>query len=321
MPRDIDDKWRPSLGLVLGVTLAAVLLVPLLGLITLPWLTRDMGLPVTATVIAVLTVLFTLVLGYVLARVLLRPITALADRAQAMEAGDAGILDPLPHYGTQELRELGYAVVNMATTLQDREASIRTYTNHVTHELKSPLTTLQGAAELLQDDLSAEDRVQLAASVQQATQRMGALLDAMRELAAAREPLPDGITTLDQIVPALRSSFPGLDIVAAGETIELPMMAEGLSIVLTHLIQNARQHGASEVQLTAQTPPMLSIQDNGSGISKGNQARIFDPFFTTRRDRGGTGMGLSIIATLLQNKGAEIRHVPTETGTQFDIVF
>ncbi|NSX54869.1 ATP-binding protein [Parasulfitobacter algicola] len=321
MPRNINEKWRPSLGLVLGATLTAVLCIPIIGLITLPYLTRDLGQSVGAILIVVITVVFTLFLGYVLTRVLLRPITTLADRAKALEAGNLDITEPLPHYGTQELRELGQAILDMANTLHDREASVRTYTNHVTHELKSPLTTLQGAAELLQEDLSPEERSQLADSMQQATRRMGALLEAMRELAAAREPLPDGTTTLDVIAPRLKQAFPALTLSIQGGTITLPLLSEGLVIVLTHLIQNAVQHGATSIQLTASDSLILSIQDNGPGISPGNQTRIFDPFFTTRRGDGGTGMGLSIVVSLLNTRGAQIDHVQSPTGARFDIQF
>ena len=56
------------------------------------------------------------------------------------------------------------------------------------------------------------------------------------------------------------------------------------------------------------------IADDGRGIGAGNAGRIFDPFFTTRRDAGGTGMGLTIVQTLLSAHGARIALDDQVTG-------
>ena len=67
--------------------------------------------------------------------------------------------------------------------------------------------------------------------------------------------------------------------------------------------------------------PGMTVSDNGTGIAAGNRDRIFDPFFTTRRDSGGTGMGLSIVHTLLAARGARIELATTAQGASFSIRF
>ena len=65
----------------------------------------------------------------------------------------------------------------------------------------------------------------------------------------------------------------------------------------------------------------LTVEDDGPGISDGNADRVFEPFFTTKRDKGGTGMGLAIVQTLLLAHGVAISIEPSETGARFEIVF
>lgn len=62
---------------------------------------------------------------------------------------------------------------------------------------------------------------------------------------------------------------------------------------------------------------VIDFLDNCPGISEANRARIFEPFFTTARDRGGTGMGLSIARALLHAHGGAIELVRSPSGACF----
>ena len=91
----------------------------------------------------------------------------------------------------------------------------------------------------------------------------------------------------------------------------LPLAAitqDALETVLTTLVENSRQAGASRISLAAEAQGMvLSIvaADDGPGIAPADRARVFEPFFTTRRTCGGTGLGLPIARSLLQaHRGA-----------------
>jgi two-component system, OmpR family, sensor kinase len=319
MARRLDRKWRPSLLMVLGGALAAVLTLPMLGLFALRMLAPDWGFRLAALTIGVVVLLATAVLAFLLWRLLLRPIQALALRAARIRAGHAVGDQVLKHFGTQELRDLGQSVLDMGATLQNRESTIRSFTDHVTHELKTPLTAIKGAGEMLEDGEPADPR--LLATIRAAVAQMERQLVALRRVAAAREPMAGGKVRLDDLALDLRAAHPGLEIVIDGGQVALPIAAARLEAALTQLLANAAQHGAGRVVMVAGDAPELIVEDDGPGISDGNRDRIFAPFFTTRRETGGTGMGLNIAQAILQAQGAEIMLLPERPGAAFLIRF
>jgi signal transduction histidine kinase len=98
--------------------------------------------------------------------------------------------------------------------------------------------------------------------------------------------------------------------------------ASTLEAVLTTLIDNSRQAGASSVTIKAGAPSgivLLSIADDGRGVSEGDRERLFEPFFTTKRESGGSGLGLSIARSLLAASRGEIRLAQSLEGACFEI--
>ncbi len=309
MPERIRRKWCPPLALILGSTLAVVLCLPLAGIMAVRYLAPALGYREAVAAVGVGVVFVAAAVGWTLWRVLLRPIRSLVGRAEGVTHGMPAALDPLAHYGTREMEHLGQAVLDMGRVLLGREAVLRSYAEHATHELKSPLTVLRGAAELLDNpDLDAADRARLLARIDGAAERMTALLDAQRALAGAQDLLVAGQARLADVLAAVQADLVrthrGLDITVAADA-PLPLGAEGLRMVLGHLLANAAQMGAERVWLRAGAD-RLDVIDDGPGVSEGNRDRIFDPFFTTRRDAGGTGMGLSILRRMLDAHGATI---------------
>ena len=317
-------KWRPALWMVLGGALVATLALSFAGLVALRYLGPEMGFRNAAVVLALGIGAATSALGGLLVRLLLRPISTLSEQAAALRQDPQHILTPLPHYGTRELRDLADGITAMATALQNREASIRSFTDHVTHELKTPVTAVRAAAELLSDGtLSPPDR-RLLGQIIGATGQMQMQLDALRRVTAAREPGHHGTTRLADLLADLRAEHADLSLTVTGPDEDIPLAASGLRIVLGHLLCNAAQHGATQVALSAASAAettRLTVVDNGHGISPGNRDQIFTPFFTTTRDQGGTGMGLTISANLLSAHGARIALLPTTSGTGFVLTF
>jgi two-component system, OmpR family, sensor kinase len=324
VPRRIVEKWRPPLSLVLGGVLGAVMLAPLAGVAALGLLAPSLGFRQSALAVTAAVLLITAILGYLLWRLLLRPVTALALRAEALRAGDATALDPLDHYGTRELRNLAESILGMAAELHDRELAIRSFADHVSHELKTPMTTIRGAAELVELGADTQENRQLLHAIGASVARTETLLSALRRTAGARDPRYRGQCCLADILAALTARFPGLELVPAAPRLPLPLAPDGLLLALTHLIENAAEHGARRVTLTPEAGRgnlSLTVRDDGGGISDGNRPEVFKPFFTTRRDRGGTGMGLAIVRGLLVAHGADIRLLPSAGGAVFVIDF
>lgn len=312
----VARKWRPPLALVIGGTLAGVLAVPVLGVAWFRLAGNILGWLGTAQLFAGVAGVATLVLALLLWRLVLRPVWALTTYARAMKTGRTDTLPP-ERFGTAELSELGRSVIDMGDALHSRARGLSAYADHVTHELKSPLTALRGAAEMLHDpDLAPQDRARLLDTVDTAAVRMERLLNDLRAHTAARQAATAGQACLKD---ALATMLPDIEVIIEADAV-VPMSAADLGRVLTHLAQNAAAHGASVVTLHAQSG-RLDVRDNGPGVASGDAPRIFDPFFTTRRAFGGTGMGLSIVRTLVEAAGGRITLEKSANGAHFRLRF
>lgn len=268
--------------------------------------------------------LSTALIGYVFWRFITRPIRLLIARSQrAARAGEPW--EAPDRLGTREIAELSRSFQSLTDQLQSKQDAISTYTAHVTHELKSPLTAVKGAAELLRDeDLSPPQRNRLLDTIDKGGKRMEDLLANMRAFSLADQSALRGRCSLADIAPKFEASFPGLRLVLEGSSEPLPVAERTLAILLTHLLQNALQHGASAVSLRVgrtEGADWLEVRDNGSGISEGNMGRVLAPFFTTRRESGGTGMGLNIVKATLEAMGGSLSLVPTDEGACFRLEF
>ena len=153
-----------------------------------------------------------------------------------------------------------------------------------------------------------------------AAAQMNSELDALRRVVRAREADYRGTSLLADVLPALEAKAPGLVIAATGAKTPVPLAADGLTLILEHMVSNAAAHGATRIDLSVE-PGSIDICDNGSGIADADLANVFKPFFTTRRQTGGTGMGLAIVRSVLTAHGGTIRVFPSDAGARFRIGF
>jgi two-component system OmpR family sensor kinase len=311
----INRKWRPPLALVIGGGLAGVLATPLIGIIYFRLWGDTLDWGEAALLVGGIALIVTVILGWLLRRLVLRPVYALTVHAKAVKAGQMNTAVP-QHFGTPEFKELGQSVFEMGATLNSRAASVRAFTDHVTHELKSPLTSMRGAAELLRgDSLNDHDRAALLETIVASSSRMDTLLNDLRSHAIASQSAGAGSCVLSDAIPQKTE----IQIQFSGNA-TVPLDRADLHAILVQLAQNAAAHGADKLTVVWDGE-VMSISDNGSGVSQGNEGRIFDPFFTSRRDEGGTGMGLAIVRSLLMAQGAKIDLIESEVGAAFEIRF
>ncbi len=333
-PARVPTKWRPSLGLVVALVLGLAIVLPLALALVLrvheSEFVRKASAAEATTVALVLAALLAGLAGFVIHRSVTRPVKALIDRTRAIAAGDRAALAPLERHGTAELAELSQSLLDMAGGLARRADFIRTFAAHVSHELKSPLTSMRAAAEILLDDaaeagqpLTPQDRSRLLTTVVAEADRLERLLGRLRELARAEGVPAAGQCGLDGVVADLRAKHRTLAIeVSAGPDDTLPMSAEALAIVLGQLMDNAARHGATRVGIAAARDGdhiVVDVADDGEGIAPGNRERVFDAFFTTRRAEGGTGMGLAIARSVVEAQGGTIGLRDTVRGATFAI--
>lgn len=281
-----------------------------------------------ATLAALSVVLLTALAGFVFHRTLTEPVRQLMARTRAIAAGDRKAIRPLDHHGTAEIAQLSQSFIDMASSLAQRSDFIETFAVHVSHELKSPLTSIRGAAELLRDDvaessMSAAERERFLDQIIADTARLSALMTRLRDLARAENTPIAGTTALAPLLKGLQADHPTIGISTSGELdTRVGMSVENLRIALSHLIDNAARHGAQKIFLHARGEAgtlELIIRDDGPGISSNNRDRIFEPFFTTRRAEGGTGMGLSIVRAMIEAHGGNIALLE-QPGAVFKII-
>ena len=266
-----------------------------------------------------------------------KPVKALIRQAQQVvreEKGSTAVI--LKHPGTREVALLSQALAEMSGTLEKRADYIRTFASHVSHEFKTPLTSLRGTVELLKDhftDMSTEERTRFLHILEQDADRLTRLVQRLLDLARAEVVRPgteraDVIAACTRIAERFRSDGLNVTLDLPSELPPVIMAPEVLESILSNLLDNARQHGGPQVHVRiavnlTQRQGLewirILVQDNGRGISAADASKIFTPFFTTARDSGSTGLGLSIVHALLVAHHGAISLENREEGTRFTI--
>lgn len=259
-----------------------------------------------------------------------RPIRELIEQTKKLTRGEIETVELLKQPGTYELAELSRSFTEMSRTLHERSAYINKFASHVSHEFKTPLTSMQGTLELLQehiDEMPVEQRQRFINNLQADTQRLKRLVNRLLEQARADSTQASSATcNLADVLTDLKSCYAerGLDILfsEAETNSKLKISPDQLKIILNNLFDNSLHHAASEIHIKVKRTEawvQISVIDNGTGISKANRKRIFTPFFTTRREHGGTGLGLGIVESLLKAWNGEIILQDSEKGAHFDL--
>ena len=261
-----------------------------------------------------------------------RPLRAVTDQAKRTAEGERGAISPIAGPTVREVAELSEALSRMARTLEDRADYIRGFAAHVSHEFKTPLTTIRGTVELLQehfDSMSQEERVRFLRNLEGEAERLARLVSRLLDLARADvAPGVDHAKTpaaslIARVAERYRES--GLTVDArATEPLTLAVAEEAMEMILVNLIDNAFQHAGPQARITVSLhrqddAGVLVVRDDGPGISAANAGRIFTPFFTTARKHGGTGLGLSIVQALARVHGGSVALLPSSTGATFEV--
>jgi len=314
----VPQKWRPTLAMIVFAVLLTVLVLPAAIVVWFRYLEHTSELrPIEVGALAVALVI-TVVIAVVFLRTITGPINALVKRTEEIgRGGRAAIVSP-EQLGTREIATLSQSFLDLAERLVDRTEYVSSFAAHVSHELKSPITSIRGSAELLRDaEMSKEERARFLDHIIADSDRLAALLERLRELARADLDAAPGSTSVAEAVTGQAM------VAASGEVAaRMALGPEAGKAVFGQLLRNAAEHGASAVRIEARRDDgmlLVLVADNGSGVSPGNRDRVFEPFFTTRREAGGTGMGLQIVRSMLAAHGGTIRLLPSEAGATFEL--
>lgn len=293
-----------------------------------------------------LALLSTLVVGLSLFFLLTRPLRVLGDAVRAFERGDRGRRVPLR--GRDEIAALGRSFNDMAATIEadmekltEAERMRKELVANVSHDLRSPLASIQGYLEtiLLKDgQLTPEERrrfleisLKNTASLQRLVEELFELVKLdTRQVQVKRERFQ--IAELAQ--DAVLKLKPGADAAGVALTVDgprdLPLVSGDIGMVervLTNLIENALRYtpagGSIQVALSPRNDAVeVSVVDTGSGIGPEDLAHIFDRFYradrSRDRSRGGAGLGLAIAREIVELHGSSLSVVSkVNGGTRF----
>ena len=256
-------------------------------------------------------------------RTVVNPIQRLAKEADLVARGEQQTFDDNHVYRTLEVDQLAKRLKEMADALQLRSQYIRDFARHVSHEFKTPITAIKGAVEVLEDhaaDMTTEERNKFMDNVRSDLARLERLTNGLLELAAAEMSRATDESCV--LVDVKRECHPA-SMNGAMHT-PIAITVESLGAILSHLIENAEQHGAKSIEVNSEVVGkqlQINVMDDGDGIPESNKHLVFDPFFTTHRDRGGTGLGLSIARALARNSDGDLNYVDdaARQGTTFRI--
>ena len=220
------------------------------------------------------------------------------------------------------------------------ERSRREFTANVSHELKTPLQSIMGSAELLENGLvKQEDLPQFVGVIRTEAARLVALVEDIIHLSQLDEgiaPAKEEVNLLelaDSAASALRERAEErrIDLSVTGKDAVVNGVRGFLYEMFYNLIDNAIKYnidgGKVEVTvLTGDTAATVSVKDTGIGIPPEYQVRVFERFFRVDKSRskasGGTGLGLSIVKHIAQYHHADLSlHSRIGEGTDISVVF
>jgi two-component system sensor histidine kinase CreC len=228
-------------------------------------------------------------------------------------------------------RGLAAAYQEMRDALAGRHL-VSEYVQTLTHEIKSPLSAIRGAAELLQEPLPEPERQRFLCNIQRETQRIQELVDRLLELTAlesrhrleAVEPLDlRGLTReVVQATQPLAQARQVTLVLADGESAQVEGKAFLLQRAIANLIENAIDFsplgGRVDVALAIDRQHAeVRITDQGPGIPGYAKSRIFEKFFSLARplsNKKGTGLGLAFVHEVASLHRGEVSVVNAEAG-------
>ena len=280
---------------------------------------------------------FAVALAFVSVRRTLRPLSRMAAEIDAIEprgelpASLASTVDA----PADEVGRVADAFDNLLGRVDEVLASQRRFISDASHELRTPLTVARGNLELVGrlEDPDADRSVRLAL---EELDRIGSTVEELLLLARLDEglPLAREMVEVELVLreAALRGMLLGQGEVVVDAPAGLSVVADPdrLLQVVSNLIGNALRHGGNGVTVTLSARPdpagavLIDVADTGPGIAPGDVPRVFDRFYRGTAARrgapGGAGLGLAIVASLVEAMGGTVSVRSTlGEGTTFSI--
>jgi signal transduction histidine kinase len=259
-------------------------------------------------------------LAYLLARRLARPVGELAAATRRLAAGEQGVSVPVE--GEDELAQLGTAFNEMSRELGLARESQRHFLESVSHELKTPLTSIRGYAEALEEGAvaPAEGSHVIASEAGRLERLVADLLDLARlgraGFSVAHDPVDLASIAehaVERHLPKAREMSVKLANATAGDDGAWALADEGRMLQVTsNLIENAlRLTPAGGFVVVRAGPGQIAVRDSGPGLATEDLSRAFERFYLYDRYRSerpvGSGLGLAIVQELTNAMGGTVQ--------------
>jgi signal transduction histidine kinase len=291
--------------------------------------------------IYVLLAPFAGVAAWYLNRRIVRPVARVAAASAVLAEGDRP--EPIPEQGPAELAIMARSFNRMSERLAEAERAQRTFVASVSHELKTPLTSLEGYGELLADGavLAAEAGPVILAETARLERLVGDLLDSAR-LQQSSFSVKHGPVSLRRVVDevarryaaaaheygvGLRTVASAAGVAESDEALVVLADEDRLLQVVSNLVENALRCTPAGGSVTVRAEPcFISVEDTGPGLKPDDLEHAFERFYLYERcgkDRPvGTGLGLAIVKELTEAMGGEVHaYSAPGQGTTFVMRF
>lgn len=245
----------------------------------------------------------------------------------------------MPDLGTSEIRQLGAAFDEMRDALEGKQY-VEHYVQTLTHEIKSPLSAIQGAAELVEEEtMEPRERARFLENIRTEAQRIRLLVDKLlllsslesRKTSAETEPLDmNGI--IADVLLAMSPQFEKKKVVLHQSSAE-DCTFRGEEFLVRHAIQNILQNaveftpagGAITVRSEAcDGGIVVTVEDSGPGIPAYGLDKVFDRFYSLKRPdtgRKSSGLGLSLVLQVMNLHNGAVRIENKPAGGAAAILF
>jgi two-component system sensor histidine kinase CreC len=241
----------------------------------------------------------------------------------------AGKRVDLPDLARTELREMGQAFDKMRESLEGKKY-VEQYVQTLTHEIKSPLSAIRGAAELLEEEMPAPDRSRFLANIRNEAERIQDLVERMLKLSELET--RKSLETLEAVAfaPLVRSVLEGKTPMLSTKQLGVETALDEQAVVqgdpfllsqaISNLLQNAIDFSPAggRIQLRSEVSGgrvNLSVEDQGPGIPDYARDKIFQKFFSLKRPDTGkksTGLGLNFVreVAILHEGAIRLENLP-----------
>jgi len=246
--------------------------------------------------------------------------------------------EPIAIDGPGDLRVLGQRLDWLRTELKELNQQKQQFLRHVSHELKTPLTAIREATELLHDGIGGSlstQQSEITNILRDNSIRLQKMIENLlnytrietveQKLNLSSLYLPD---VINKVIKAHALSVRNKQLMIETDYNVDKIVAdeEKLTIILDNLISNAVKYTqiAGRIKVSSHQEKnkwCIDVSDNGPGLSKADQDKLFDPFYrgdTLHRSLiSGSGLGLTITKDLVEAHGGQVTLIPTQQGAHF----